>query len=273
MKKELGINRISPSMLVMYENCPKAFYYIVWLGLKLPTPKMHLLFGTAIHAAIDHIYELQPKWAESSVDGALLILKTKFLEHHVDDKEYTPIQRTEKYLEMLNDGYEMLKQFWAQKEILWAKGVQPSKMELPIKMGLWNPETKDPLEIPMSCRLDGETEDSNIIEFKTSSAPYDEFETHLSNQSRSYVWVQFCRTGKIPDVHYVVLRKKIKKNKIQHLPLKYDMGDILAFDSKVRSILERIRNREFDRGKNCQAYCDHRKIELLLNKKKQHEIS
>lgn len=267
MKAELGINRITPSMLVEYENCPKLFYFRSWLGLKMPTPMMHLQFGTAIHAAIDEIYAQQPNWNSGDLNIALDKFKELFKLENVDDKEYTDVERSVKFHEMIADGVEMLTQFWAQKEILWAAGVQPKIMELPLKMKVFSPQSKEELEVPFSCRLDGECENSNIIEFKTSSAPYDNFETHLSNQARSYVWVQYCRTGKIPQVHYVVLLKKRKRDKIQHLHLQFDEGDILAFESKVKSMLERIRNREFGRPARFHPpYCDCYKYEKLLRK-------
>lgn len=272
MKNELGINRITPSGLVLYENCPLSFYYTVWLGLKLPTPQIHFKFGTAIHEALDEIYHQQKNWKTGDVKKAIEIFQSLFLPEHVDDKPYTEIERNLKYQELMADGVEMLNQFWAQKEILWAAGVQPVRMELPIKMELKHPVTGEPLEVPVSARLDGETEDSNIIEFKTSAKPYDNFETHLSNQARTYVWIQFSRTGKIPHVHYVVLIKKRKRDKIQHLHLQYDEADMLAFDSKVRTILEKIRNRQFDRPRmGHPPYCDCYKFEKLLNKPQKYE--
>ena len=43
------------------------------------------------------------------------------------------------------------------------------------------------------------------------------------------------------------------------------MADLLAFDKRVRSILEKIRNREFDRPqKGHPFFCDCQKFEDLL---------
>ena len=227
-------------------------------------------FGTAIHESIDHIYFLKPAWDQTQdpqfFNQVVEVLKEKFKLHHVDIPNLTPLEQANKYNEMLVDGIEMLKQFWDQKEILWTAGVRPVRMELPLKLDVFHPQTKETLCVPVSCRLDGETEDSDVVEFKTSSAKYDIFETLGSNQARLYAWVQFCRTGKIPNVHYVVLLKKRKNDKIQHLHLEYDEADLLAFDAKVRAMLEKIRNREFDRPVRGHDYfCDCTKIEALLS--------
>ena len=56
-KETIGLDRISPSGLHLYETCPKAFYYSVWLGLKLPQDMRHMNFGTAVHAGIGNIYD------------------------------------------------------------------------------------------------------------------------------------------------------------------------------------------------------------------------
>ena len=268
MQNSLGIDRITPSGLVEYEKCPLCFYYKVWLKLQIPTEKIHMHFGTAIHAALDWIYDKRADWNDEYIlEGAIEILKSKFTIKHVDTIGLTKTERFNKLNEMLVDGTEMLKQFWEQKEILWAAGVQPVRMELPVKMTLWNPDTKEPLEIPISCRLDGECENSDVAEFKTSKDKYDIFETMASHQPRSYAWVQYCRTGKIPSLHYVILLKKRKRDKIQHLHIEYTEADILAYDSIVRSILEKIRNREFKRPvMGHQPYCDCYKYEALLKK-------
>lgn len=265
---DIGIKRITPSMLVEYEKCPKLFYYRSWLGIKMPDSKVHLFFGTAVHAAIDHIYFLRPTWEEKDpqfFQQVVEIFKKEFKLEHVDIPDMSDSDRQVRYDEMILDGCGMLEQFWAEKEYLWAEGVQPVRMELPIKMDVWNPKTKENLCVPMSGRLDGETEGNDVIEFKTSSAKYDNFETHGSCQARSYVWMQYCRTGKIPVVHYVILLKKRKRERIQYLPLRFDEGDIMSFDSKVRTMLEKIRNREFDKPmRNHDRWCDCEKYERLL---------
>lgn len=265
--QELGINRITPSMLMTFESCPKLFYYQCWLGMQIPESKIHLFFGTAIHAAIDEIYNQKENWANGNLQKAVDVFKDTFSLEHVDDKEYNPIERATKYNDMIVDGTHMLEDFWKEKEILWSKGVQPIRMELPIKMMVFNPKTKQELEVPISGRFDGECDSMDIAEFKTSGKIYDNFVTRASHQARCYAWLQYCRIGLLKNIHYVVLLKNRKKDRIQHLSFYYDEADIIAYDAEVRSILERIRKREFNRPvKGHMPYCSCRKYEELLTK-------
>ena len=270
MIKELGLDRITPSMLLEYEACPKLFYYRSYLGIQLPQPQVHFKFGSAMHEAIDNIYnqyDEKDKWKLSELKIAKDIFKEKFLLEHVDEEFIKEGEtQVEVYERMLADGLEILKDFWEEKDTLRAKGVNPNVMELPIKMKVFNPETKEELPIPFSCRIDAINEaDDKITEFKTTTKTYDYAETRNSPQALSYVWVRFCQTGRIHTVDYVVMLKKKKKDRIQHLSIEYEMADLLAFDKRVRSILEKIRNREFDRPqKGHPFFCDCQKFEDLL---------
>jgi uncharacterized membrane protein len=86
-------------------------------------------------------------------------------------------------------------------------------------------------------------------------------------QSKTYVWLYYCKYGVIPTVDYVVMIKKRKKEKIQHLSFKYQMADILSHDAKVRNILEKIKNREFDKpAKNHPFFCDCQRYRALFEK-------
>ena len=264
--KTIGINRITPSGLVEYENCPLLFYYRTWLGLKLPQPQVHLKFGSAIHAAIEIIFK------ERNVQKACDLFSNEFLLEHLDDYEIkgqpaTEAERIAKYGDMLHDGKEMLNSLNQEVDTFKSlHNIKPIQFELAWKEILTHPETNlEPLEIPLSCRIDCLCEDDVILEFKTSSQEYDIFETRASPQALSYAWIYYQKYKKIPIIHYIVLRKNRKKDRINHLRIQYDFADLLAFDSKVRSILEKIRNREFNRPiKGHPMFCDCKKFEEAL---------
>ena len=273
-----GINRITPSGLNLYDSCPRAFYYAVYLGLKLPQSMVHLDFGTAIHLAIDHIYEgrVDGKWTgRTAGDGAIAIFMKSFRPDSCKDltktqggvtRDLTPEEKKEKYEEMLADGIQIIKEYWDNKEILLAKGVDPLQFEIPGKDHLLNPESKEPLPLPLSYRLDGIGKNNTVIEFKTSSEPYCPFETRVKAQSLCYAWVYYQKYGVVPVVHYVVMIKKRKKDKIQHLPIPYDVADLMAFDARVRATLEKIKNKEFNKPRvGHPRFCDCTKFEKELN--------
>jgi len=262
---EYGIEKISPSALTCYENCPKAFYYTVYLGLKLPQTKIHFEFGTAIHEAIDVMYQgrnEKGEWQDIKVAyKAIDTFKKRFDHKLLDDVS------KEDYDAAVEDGVHILKAYWDEKEVLLAQGVDPTEFEIPGKDIMVNPETKEPLPVLLSYRLDGIGK-GIVVEFKTSSSLYDVFEVRNRIQSLCYVWVYYQKYGVVPKLHYVIMIKKQKKacNRIQHLPLPYDIADIMAFDARVRVILEKIKNKEFNRPKRGHMpYCDCIKIEKELN--------
>ena len=269
-QEEIGLKRISPSMLVEYENCPRLFFYRSWLGLKLPQAMRHLNFGTAIHAGIDNMYEQyddKDGWALAEFK----IAKDEFLKHwkiNMISDEDAPTQEEKDtiYKEMKADGVEMLKSLWNEKEVLAAKGVLPDKMEIPLKLIFSHPVTGEKLPIPLSGRIDGMS-DSRIIEFKTSGNKYKELETRDSMQALSYVALWYAKKETLPDaVDYLVLLKKRKKDRVQHLHYEYDLSDLGEYFERVKDILQKVKNREFQKPlKNHPYFCDCDKYYEALN--------
>lgn len=271
--KTLGINRISPSMLMEYESCPKLFYYRSWLGLKLPQPQVHFKFGDAIHAAIGNIYDQmdkKTKWKLAEMKIAKnLFLKMFTLECLDRDLYGSEEERVAKFEEMRDDGVAIIKTFWDRKEeMLIQHRINPMQFEIGGKVPIKNLSTGKELEVPISFRLDAVNDsEEHIIELKTSKAKYDEQETRNSLQALSYVTVKFFETGKVYKLTYVVMLKGRKsEDRIQILPYTYDEADIMSFIAKVEITLEKIRNREFDRpAMGHQNWCDCYRFEEALD--------
>jgi hypothetical protein len=270
----IKLEKISPSSLMQYEKCPRLFYYSTLLGLKLPQSMIHLEFGTGIHAAIDEIYKERNSdgsWKhEDTPDKAKAIFanhfRTKYLETLDSIERNTML---EKYNEMVDDGLNIIQEFWDTKEkFLTVNGIDMVDFELIRKHILFNPETKEPWPIPLSYRIDGIAKNDIVIEYKTSSKPYDIFETRASLQALSYALGRYCETGKIPLIYYIVMIKKRKKDKIQMLRIQYQISDLMLFDAKVRSMLKSIHAGEFDKPlKGHEFFCDCKKYEEMLDYK------
>lgn len=228
---------------------------------------MHLEFGTAIHEALNNMYEQcdeKTKWEFADFSIVSKTFKNRFKQEHIDDAIHTPESHLEAYETMVNDGIKMLKAYWDRKEDLMASGFVPVKFEQMIKMPIEKDDIKWP--IPISLRLDYTLEGDNIGEIKTSSAKYKEDETKLSPQALSYVFTQWIITGKIPKIHYVVLLKKKEKDRIQHFVLEYQLADLLAFNERVLVTFEKIKNREFERpSRGHMPFCECFRFDKLLN--------
>lgn len=256
-------------MLMEYESCPRLFFYRSWLGLKLPQAQRHLKFGSAIHLAVDNIYEQfdeKDKW--SLADGSIpkKIFKKEWSMDCIGNDEFgTSEEKIECFEDMLEDGLLILDQFWDKKEEIYSTGFEPTKFEIPVKRTLKDISSGNMFEVPHSMRLDSEAKRDRIGEFKTSSKEYNVLDTRNSLQALSYAYEKFERSGIIPAVDYIVMVKKRKKNKIQHFTLNFDESDMLSYCERVRAILEKIKNREFDPpSKGHPPYCDCSKFVDLL---------
>jgi hypothetical protein len=267
----LDITRITPSMLKKYEECPLSFFYNYVLGLRLDQQMMHLNFGTAIHLALDNIFEQcddDVQWEHAEFSIVKKIFVSEFTEDKVTSEGFeTEKDRLDKWQALLEDGIAMLEAFWKEKERLYINGVKPTEFEVMMKFEPFNPETKELLSVPLSLRIDGLNNDTlKIFEFKTSSAKYNVVDTRTLPQTLAYVWAMYCKTGKLYSVDYVVLIKNRKKDRIQHLHYDYDLADVLAFDGRVRNILTKIENREYNLNNTCKVgYCDCKKYKALLD--------
>ena len=270
-KEQIGLDKITPSGISLYESCPKAFFYSNWLGLQLPQAMRHLNFGKAIHAAIDNIYN------QYTADGGwslaeLSLAKKNFLQEwqpsSISEEDFkTVAERLECYEAMKIDGLDLVEAYWDTKELLLADGIDVTQVEIPIRIPLKHPTTDEVLPVIISGRLDGLTDSGRIVEFKTSSAKYDEMETRNKPQGLSYSYLYYMTRHKLPaGLDYIVLLKGRKKQRIQHIKIQHDESDIIAFFERVRVVLQKIANREFDRPKIGHArYCDCEKFEAALS--------
>jgi hypothetical protein len=286
---DLEIEKISPSSLDLYERCPKAFYYRVFLGLQLPEEdRRHLDFGIAIHSALETLYiqyddNFGGAWENADFKKVEKTFLSHWKPHIITESEFERFKLTKKgresnfvnalglYNYMKKDGLDMLKSYWNHKEWLLTEHlVNIKEEEKYMKIEIVNPDNKEEkLLIPMSLRIDGVSKEGNIIEFKTSGAKYSEKEAKQKIQGQCYSFAQYQETGlkKVPKVKYVVLLKDRRTdNRIQVVNLEYDEFDMAVFYHRVDAILKRIRNREFSKSKiGHLPYCECLKFDELLN--------
>jgi hypothetical protein len=289
-QEKIGLNRVTPSMLDKYEQCPKWFYYEDWLGIKLEEDKLHLDFGNAIHSAIEHIYlKYDYNFGGGWSNGSFELVEEAFLNHWrpsmVSKETFQNYMKTsagrdsgfkeekDLYEFMKKDGIAMLESYWDNKERLLVEfDYDLSEFEIPVKVEMRNPENdKEKLPIPLSGRIDAINRTaSRLVDFKTSKSKYDEVETRKKIQGLCYIYGYLMKTGKlIKEMDYLVLRKDMKsEDRIEVVELKYDEADISALYFRIKNILLRIANREFDKPLVGHApYCQCKKYEEALSVK------
>ncbi len=289
-KEQIGLDRITPSMLGTFEDCPKLFYYQCWLGLKLEDDRLHLDFGDAIHSAIAVVYlEYDNHFGGAWEAGQFENVKKRFLEKwtpsKVTETSFENFKETrfgkemgfknakELYTYMKNDGLTMLKSYWNEKERLLAEYNHDwTDFEIPLKVEMRNPaDPNDKLPIPLSMRIDAKHRTNvKMADFKTSKSKYDLEDTRKKIQGQCYLFGNLMDTGEfIRKFDYTVLRKDLKSpDRVEVVQLEYDEADMQAFYFRVEAILQKIAMREFDRPARGHAnYCDCWKFEKELSVK------
>lgn len=286
--EKIEMEKISPSQLDCFEQCPKLFYYQIWLGLKLDEDKLHMDFGNAIHECIGYIHIKY----DTNFDGAWMGQTFDLIEDYFSHKwtiSKVPEETFKRYMEtragresgfkdrkdlfdyFYNDGVAMLQSYWDNKErLLTEYGHDWSDFEKFLKVDMHNPEDpKQKLPIPLSMRLDAINRVKDKIgDFKTSGSKYDEMEARKKIQGQCYLFGNLMANKSfIGKFDYIVLRKGLKSpERVEVVQLEYDMADMTAFYFRVQNILLRIANREFSPPLVGHAsYCQCRKYDEALS--------
>ncbi len=289
-KEQIGLERITPSMLQAYEDCPLNFYYSCWLGLKLEDDaRHHMDFGNSVQDSIEVIYSMYDNnfggaWqaAESRFDEVELFFKKswskdkiteagfhKFMETRAG-KESGYTKKEQLHKQFYDDGIAILKSYWAEKDNLIAQhDLDLDEFEVMIKVEMVNPtDPTDKLPIPISGRIDAKNRNkTKLIDFKTSKGAYSEEKSRKLIQCRAYPFMWWLKNGEwILNFDYIILRKGlVREERVQIINLKFDEADMLMFFAQVKSILTKIANREFPRGReDHQSFCDCYKFEKML---------
>ena len=253
------LSRISPSMIASYLQCPLEFYYSYVAKIKLPQPQIHLTFGSAIHKALEQLYDKKITPIES--------FKKAFKKSNLNDDEQ---HLFEEYTLL---GIEMVTNYMAIHPTLDKMyKLSDGKAEKYVRRYLINPITGQQSSIPMSGILDRLTNAGKIIEYKTSKNKWKEDETRFKVQFLMYNLWYYSEHGKLADeTLYFILLKKYKKHKrdqvLQVLSAHVTYDDLAEAFDEVELIINKIHSGYFERPTSSYHpnYCNCYAYEKLLN--------
>jgi len=251
------LQKFSPSMLSDYLACPKSFYYHYVSGIELPQKQIHLLFGSAVHRAIEAIYD-----------------KDEPFGHFVREFNKNKLQDDEKDLfkEFFDLGHEMIKNYIKDHVTLNALyNLDKGKSELYVRRNLINPLTGEETDIPMSGRIDRLTDDHRIVEYKTSKSKWNPGDIAYRLQTLLYNLWFYSEYNELPlETIYIILLKKYKKvgrgETHQVLSNNCTLTELASAFDEVSILINKINNNEFDRPlKGHPHWCDCLKYDAALN--------
>ena len=248
-------------MLIEYLNCPKSFYYKFIAKIQLPQKQIHLLFGGAIHEAIEGMYLKKNPYP---------IFIEKF------DKNKLTEEEKELHEEYLKLGKEMLMNYSEIHPTLNnLYHLDKGQSELYIRRKLINPLTGEESSLPISGRIDRITNDETIVEYKTSANKWKEDDVSYRIQTLLYNLWFYTEYGRLPKkTIYIILLKKYKdkgnekgNNEIYQVFENHcTLTELASTFDEIKIILHKIEDGEFERPtKNHPYFCDCYKIEEALN--------
>lgn len=244
-------------MVLDYNNCPLLFYYRYIAKIHLPTKQIHLVFGGAVHEAIEAMYE--NKNSEEA-------FKAKF------DKKKLLKEERELYPEYYKLGLEMVKNYQKEHKMLNSLyDLNDGKSEIYFREKVKNPLTSELSSIPLSGRIDRLTTKGRIIEYKTSKNLWNSEDISFKVQTLLYNLWYYTKYNKLPEeTLYFILLKKYKKvgkgEVVQVLSNHSTLDELASTFEELKLIIEKIENRQFDRPAGYHPrYCDCYRYSELLN--------
>jgi CRISPR/Cas system-associated exonuclease Cas4 (RecB family) len=253
------LERISPSMISTYLDCPENFYYTYIAKLHLPKKQIHLEFGSAVHYAIEQMY----KGAEDPI--------AHFKEHF----DITKLLDNEKeeYESHIELGVEMLTNYFEQ-HTMYDKlyELSPGMSEKYIRRELINPITGETTSLPISGILDRLTDSGRIIEYKTSKNKWKVDETRFKVQNLVYNLWYYSEFGRLAEeTVYFILLKKFKNHKrdqtVQVITSNVTIDELASAFDEIELIIKKIQHGIFERDESQYhaKWCDCYRYKEALN--------
>lgn len=240
--QEYPIDRISASMINSYLECPQLFYYQYIAKIQLPQKQQHLLFGSAIHKALEMMTKGDPNpvsWFDKTLDINKLGEDEKHLHPELVKLGYEMLQNYKDYYPKLNGLYRL-------------EGGQAEKY---FRRKLINPITGQESTLPFSGVLDHLTIEGRIIDYKTAASFWDPDSAASKVQTLLYnLWYYSEFNEVAEETLYFVLLKKYKQHKhdqvIQVVSTHVSLEDMAAAFDEVELIVEKIRQGIYDAPKS-----------------------
>jgi len=217
---------ISASKAILYEACPRQFYFTYILKL-LQLDNQNLLLGNAYHNSIEAYHNDKES-----------VLSQKDFESFSPVLRYFPL-KTQK--EQRDKVYNYFSRY------ILNEVETTGSFECEKKFSINIPG----LDVPFVGKIDRLDEDK-IVEYKTSSFKYKE-EHAKALQSLSYCYVVWRLFGKNLPIVYSVVNKNTKLP-AQELRVAYTEDELSLFPERIINIYNKIVNKEFDQvsGIHCR---------------------
>lgn len=250
----IKLSSISYSSIRDYLKCPKLFYYRHLMKIKLQQKQMELVFGSAVHSAFEAFTKSQDPRAAFDLE----FREKKLLpEELAGDAVQKHKEEGERFIKTFLESQEYLKEVHG----LILKGTA----ERMFRTWMTDPITKQVLPVQFSGRVDFETDDGKIIDYKTSAKPYKQSEVDQDLQPSYYILEYLMRTGKLPEGFYYIVFVKGRKEPLQVIKTTRSKEQLSLAFKMAELVLNGVKGKQFPKGTTwMERFCDCSKYEEAL---------
>lgn len=227
-------NQLDSTKLNTYQACPRKYFFNYVLGLKPDYESVHLVFGSAIHEALEHLLLNKQRMDRANViQEAFLKFFTEYRATFTpDDDALNKLKTPEKALEILNayDKYYLLED--SDSDVLYTEvaGTVPVDDENELHF-----------------KLDSIIRDSNgiyCLEHKTTSADSKPWQQQwiMSLQVGTYHHVLYTMYP-ANEVYGVVINGIIPRTKdigFRRVPVRHSIDQMQIWNQQVRQLIHEI---------------------------------
>jgi len=251
---DFRLERISPSMVSTYLFCPRQFYYQYVKKIPLRWTSIALLFGQAIHKAVEI----------DRIGGNPL---SAFLEIFAKN-ELSPDDR-ERFDEHVDLGERLLDEYENRKDqiALTYHIVAGGDAEQWLIRKITNPLTGEELEIPLSFKYDYLMPGGRLVEYKTSKRRWRTFDEKVLLQTGLYAMGLASELEEpLQEILYLVFVKDPHvADPIQVLSVEPTEEQMDAAFEITQDVLRDIKRGRFDRPERHWSGCQCLEQEAVLN--------
>jgi putative RecB family exonuclease len=231
------MDHLSSSQIDQYLRCPLKYRYQRIDRIQPTFVSSALVFGGAIHAALEWMHGELMRGKELSLDTACRIFNSDWYSQKLD----LPIRfkEDEDEASLFALGKEMLRQYAAMKH------GQVKGCEVAFTVPLVHPETREDLGVTLDGYIDTVEADPEggdaIVEYKTSGQTFSQNDIDVRLQLTAYSYAYATLHRKIPKSFKVVTFLKYKKPRIHVVETTRCEKDHIGFFEVAKGVLNGIR--------------------------------
>ena len=227
---------LSVTQLNLYLMCPLKFRYQYVDRLPKPFKPVALVFGGAIHSAIEWWHRKRMESYDPEPKEVARIFRADFHAQKTGDIAYKNGDTEE---DLIDKGGRMLAVYVREY-----RGGPVRQIELPFRVPLIDKETGETLDLPLDGYIDLLEADGTIVELKTSGKAFSPIEIaqHLQLTGYSYAYEQLY--GRPPRLRLDCLTKTRNPALIEYDAVR-TANDHVRFFHMAKSVVSAVRNCQY----------------------------